>query len=754
MDDDPPLFGGFRIEEQLATSGDLELSRARDPRVDRTVLLRVARGASATYLLEDARRIAAVSHPHLVVLLGAGPTDDGGYAAVSEPDALPLSDAGVLTSDDAARIGIDIAGAIAALADAGVRALISADTVLVSRTARGVHGLLDPLRAIAPGGSCLSDSDAKASTAELADVLEGAVSEPSDAFRHALADPGEPASLARDLEPLVAPGQALQRVDRRRAIGAVAICLAIAAIAVAVVALRHRHESASTPIAARHVPSARIVARIPLGLPKQEVALSFAGSFVPLGGDIWVATSAGRLVRIASGTNQVVGSPIRLAGKHPLQAVVASGGNLYTADWNGWLLRVDPDTGKVTARQRLATHLAAMTVQAGVLWIVSNDGSRCAVLRVDAATFRPIGKPINALPGSDQIIVSGSRAWVLAYVGNMPKVVRIDVASGARRVLYVGPEAYEIALHGHTLWIPDGLNGTVSALDAESMLFARPPLLAPRAAYGVLPLGRDLWVTSTDTLDADGRLRIERFDAQSGRRVGDAVVVGSHGSSILSAFGSLWVFTRTTVVRVAPTRPRPGLAQPGPSSPAPHALRPGPLEAATWRTPAFVAPFTLSTPAFVWLADYPESDSVTLDTTTGVAADLEIDAPLQVFSNDKSVHAIGSPANLLRLLRGNPHLVIGSVHHVTIGGRPALQFTVRAHRPAHHPEVCGPLACTLLFPIHDATDAVGSGQVIRLSLLRSAGRTLVVEESGGENGGDLAGLARSATLLRTVRFRS
>jgi hypothetical protein len=98
--------------------------------------------------------------------------------------------------------------------------------------------------------------------------------------------------------------------------------------------------------------------------------------------------------------------------------------------------------------------------------------------------------------------------------------------------------------------------------------------------------------------------------------------------------------------------------------------------------------------------------------------------------------------------------VIGSVHHVTIGGRPALQFTVRADRPARHPEVCGPLACTLLFPIHDATDAVGSGQVIRLSLLRSAGRTLVVEESGGENGGDLAGLARSATLLRTVRFRS
>jgi hypothetical protein len=714
--------GTFVVETLVGVDGDVSVLRARDASVDRPVLLRVAHGASARPLLDDARRIAAVSHPALVVLLGAGPTDDdGSFAAVGELDASPLSDAGELTSEEAARVAIDIAGAIDALAAAGARAPISADTVMVTRTPAGVRGFLDPLRAVTPGVSCLSRSDPAASTAELTSIL--------GAF------------------PLSAPRKPASRLRRPALI--VVACLVIAS---AVGVAYEASGGSAKRTAVRHVPAARVVARIPLGLPKNEIALSYASSFAQLGSDIWVATSAGRLVRIPSGANQVVGSPIKLAGKHPLQAVVASGGSLYTADYAGWLLRVNPHTRRVTARRHLSEHLDAMVVQAGVLWIVSNDGSKCAVLRVDAATLRPIGRAVNALPDSFQIVVRGSRAWVLAYVGNTPKVVRVDAVSGERRVASVGPEANEIALDGGTLWITDRINGTVSALDAERMKFTRPPLLTPRASYGVLPVGGDLWITVTDSLDSTGPLRVERFDARSGRPIGDALAVGTHGSSMLYAFGSLWVFTRTAVVRLAPSNARLEGRQPISASGSPHALRPGPLEEGTWSTPAFAAPFTVSTRAFVWLASNPQPDSVELDTTSGVDASLSIAAPRQVFATDKLVRKIGTPASLLRLLRTNPHLLVGAVDHIRVGGHPALRFTLRAQRPAHHSEVCGPLACTLLFPVRDATYTVASGEVLRLSLLRAAGRTLVIFEGGGENGGNPIGLAESAALLRTVHF--
>jgi hypothetical protein len=60
--------------------------------------------------------------------------------------------------------------------------------------------------------------------------------------------------------------------------------------------------------------------------------------------------------------------------------------------------------------------------------------------------------------------------------------------------------------------------------------------------------------------------------------------------------------------------------------------------------------------------------------------------------------------------------------------------------------------CVLLFPLHDGTAAIVAGDVIRISLVRSARRTLAIEEDA--HGAGTGGLAATAALLRTFRFAS
>ena len=179
-------FGIFHVEELVSTAGDLRVYLARDEHVDRRVLLRVAGEASAGVLLDDARRLAAVSHPGLVAVLGAHRSETGAYAAVQEVDARPLSECGPLSSEHGGRIAIDIAGAIDALARAGLRTPINPATVLVVSTHDGVRGLLDPLRALSLGVSSLAAADPAASTCELADLLEQTVPELDGHLRSAI----------------------------------------------------------------------------------------------------------------------------------------------------------------------------------------------------------------------------------------------------------------------------------------------------------------------------------------------------------------------------------------------------------------------------------------------------------------------------------------------------------------------------------------------------------------------------------------
>ena len=549
--------------------------------------------------------------------------------------------------------------------------------------------------------------------------------------------------MASALAPLVAaPGR-----GRRRPTLLVAGCLTLAVVAVVVIAHERSSKPAALPTLTARAPVARIVKHIPLGMSKGESMAAFTTA----ANSVWIATSRGRILRVDAATNQVVGSPIELGRQHYAWALVASGGLLYSTDAAGWLLRIDPSTGKITGRRHLAPQLTAMEAVNGVLWIVSSslDQSKSSVIRVDARSLRSIGKPVNALARPLHLQVRGTRAWVLGGDGT-GEVVRVDVKSGERKAIWVGPNPVAMALAGNTLWISDRFNGTVSGLDAERMDFRREAVATPVAALGLSAVGSDLWVAASDEL-SNGRVRIERLDARSGRRVGRALVIGPNGLGMAVGLGSIWLMTDTDIVRIVPSPRQAALAPVPRLSASPQALAPGPLRGGTWRSTAIVTPFTFAVPAFKWLSIVPGPDAAWLQTVGSRYAELAVNVPREVFAADGGpLVKVGSPANLLAVVRRNPHFVVGAVHHATIGGRPALQFELRARNAARHAEVCGPHPCVLLFPVRDATIAIPSGELARVALLSSRGRTVAIVEGG--NGDDRKALAESASVLRTFHF--
>jgi hypothetical protein len=456
------------------------------------------------------------------------------------------------------------------------------------------------------------------------------------------------------------------------------------------------------------------------------------------------------LLSIDVATNQIVGNPIELGKGHPLSGLAATSGELYASDYEGWIFRVDPGTRRVTHRRHVGASLTDVRAGDGVLWAISDEGSKGILLRIDPATLRAIGKPILAVARPSHIEVRGTRVWVVGGAGLSAEVLRLETATGERRVAHVGPVVFTATFDRDGLWIPDLINGTLARLDATRMVFTGEARRMSRSVTGVGVMGSDIWVATTASFGREGQVRLERLDSRSQRRAGSSVTLGKGSAYALrSARGSLWIMTQTAIVRLRPAAPRPPL-QPRArrDTASPRALIPGPLAAGKWRTRTFVAPFTFATPAFAWLAVDPSPVAVSLMATHALRAELDISAPRQVFTDDSTVRTVRGPDDLLAVLRANPRVAIGAVRHLAIGGRPAVQFDLRVNHPVKHPDVCGPDPCTLLFPLPQLTIALTEGDDTRMTLLRSNGRTIVVSEDG-ENA---AALELTASLLRTVRF--
>lgn len=123
-------WGPFQVMEKLGEGAFGEVFRAHDPRLQRDVALKLRHReiadetTSAREFLEEARRLARVRHPNVVVIHGAD-IHDGRFGLwtdyVAGPDLdVRLGAGGVLLPSETTDLGVALASALGAIHDAGL----------------------------------------------------------------------------------------------------------------------------------------------------------------------------------------------------------------------------------------------------------------------------------------------------------------------------------------------------------------------------------------------------------------------------------------------------------------------------------------------------------------------------------------------------------------------------------------------------------------------------------------------------------
>lgn len=121
-------WGSLVLLERIGGGAYGDVYRARDPRLDRDVALKLLRFAgeetSAAGVIEEARLLARVRHPHVVAIHGADLRDGrvGLWMELLRGRSLnhEVPDRGPLGAAEAAVVGVDLCGALAAVHAAGL----------------------------------------------------------------------------------------------------------------------------------------------------------------------------------------------------------------------------------------------------------------------------------------------------------------------------------------------------------------------------------------------------------------------------------------------------------------------------------------------------------------------------------------------------------------------------------------------------------------------------------------------------------
>jgi DNA-binding SARP family transcriptional activator len=290
--------------------------------------------------------------------------------------------------------------------------------------------------------------------------------------------------------PRPAPRGSRQRGSRRVLRGAEVTVMAILVLAVlAVLALLVRPSSRTsqpaplTPrsLAAIDATTGAIIGRLPLGGqpdavsvdadrvwvalarhralveikgPRMRVVRTFALSAFPRrlaagDGRVWVANAFdGTVTQVDAGSGRV-SAPWRPAPSSTGRLALAYGaGSLWIGSQDNTLTRVDPSTGRTTARISV-TAPEDVAVGLRSAWVAQRI--RAAVLRVDTTTNRVVRSiPIGA--GATAVTADAEAVWALAPAPG--RVWRIDPDTNAvTAVIDVGPEAIDVATAGGSVWI-------------------------------------------------------------------------------------------------------------------------------------------------------------------------------------------------------------------------------------------------------------------------------------------------------------
>jgi DNA-binding beta-propeller fold protein YncE len=180
--------------------------------------------------------------------------------------------------------------------------------------------------------------------------------------------------------------------------------------------------------------------------------LAFGAGFIWTGNDDERYQGGATVSKLNPRTNQVVGEPLVLGSP---QSIAFGHGALWVADHAGWLVKIDPTTFKVVARQRLDFGAHGIVVTDAV-YVADAHGSR--LLEADPKTTAirrvvPLAPgPIYPAVGAGSIWSGSAAAWE-DEAAQDDRVVRIDPKTLAiAETFHVGGNASAVAFGFGSLW--------------------------------------------------------------------------------------------------------------------------------------------------------------------------------------------------------------------------------------------------------------------------------------------------------------
>jgi hypothetical protein len=216
-------------------------------------------------------------------------------------------------------------------------------------------------------------------------------------------------------------------------------------------------------------------------------------------------------------------------GGTPVDGVLAEGA-LWTSDFTGSVVRIDPGAHRTIARIDVPGAPEPVTAGAGSVW-VQTAGRHCEgdLVRIDAVTSRVVGSAPRAYPGEQDgaVAADGDGAvWVKRGCAQREGIDRVDGAGEVTaRITLGGVDG--LAAAGEHIWAI-GHDGTLTQIDRVGRrVVNRWPGLAPladpntRATKALAVDGGGVWALSTggaEILHVDGGRIVQRIPVNASVR--------------------------------------------------------------------------------------------------------------------------------------------------------------------------------------------------------------------------------------------
>lgn len=206
--------------------------------------------------------------------------------------------------------------------------------------------------------------------------------------------------------------------------------------------------------------------------------------------------------------------------------------------------RIDPANGRIIGRTRLARMQdGGLAVGAGAAWVSANRfawrgvtaHATGTVWRIDPASGRVTAR--TTVPGgAGALLVADGATWALGVGTRL--ISRIDVHTAeVTDTVRVGPRPVGLAACDGAIWVVDGGDGTVRRID-PTMRRVTATTYVGRAPFGIAADGHGLWVA---LLGEGAVARIDPATARVTQRIptgGDPVAIAADGRHVWVALNS------------------------------------------------------------------------------------------------------------------------------------------------------------------------------------------------------------------------